>query len=199
MKELIATYLKSLNSVSVESSLFIFRGCFLFLSSSFEELSTEQVENWIRQLKSPRLDEIWARRKGMKYPSSILYFVVWHFRDKVIQEQGYVREVLEKPAIADINSQRVKKIVDQLMRQIHELSAFEGVTFVGSLIGAWMLSCPKASVLSAISSLPNSKRNEIWIKSVFPDTLSSDELKLLYRLDYWLENALKTWRAPITE
>ena len=52
MKTKIASYLKRLNSVGVESSLFIFRCCFGFLSLSFEELSAEQVEIWIKQLQN---------------------------------------------------------------------------------------------------------------------------------------------------
>lgn len=123
---------------------------------------------------------------------------MWHFRDKVLQEKGYVREVIEKPIIAEIKSARVREIIDPLNREILKFSAFEGVEFVGSLIGAWMLSCPKVSILSATGTLLHSKSNEIWIQSVFPDTLSSDELELLYRLDYWLHDALKAWKTTIT-
>src|SRR5687768_1694085 len=129
MKTKIASYLKRLNSVGVESSLFIFRCCFEFLSLSFEEFSVEQVKIWIKQLKSSELDEIWIRQKGMKSPSSILYFVVWHFRDKGLQEKGYVREVIEEPMIAEIKSAKVREIIDPLNREIHKFSAFEGVEF----------------------------------------------------------------------
>ena len=197
MKTKIDSYLKKLNSVGAESSLFIFRCCFEFLSLSFDELSVEQVENWIAQLKSSKLDEIWTRQKGMKSPSSILYFAVWHFRDRVLQEQGYVREVIEKPMTAEIKSAKVREIIDPLNREIYKFSAFEGVEFVGRLIGAWMLSCPKVSILRASSTLLQPKPNEIWIQTVFPDTLSSDELKLLYRLDYWLHDALKSWKTTV--
>jgi hypothetical protein len=198
MKTKIDSYLKKLNTVGVESSLFIFRCCFEFLSLSFEELSAEQTESWIKQLNSSELDEIWIRQKGMKSPNSILYFAVWHFRDRVIQEKEYLRGVIEKPMIAEIKFAKVHQIIDPLNREIYKFSALEGVEFVGSLIGAWMLSCPKVSILSATSTLLHAKPNEIWIQSVFPDTLSSDELVLLHRLDYWLHEALKSWKPTIT-
>ena len=198
MKTKIASYLKRLNQVSVEASLFIFRCCFDFLSFSFEELSAEQVEIWIKQLNSAELENIWIRHKGMKSPSSILYFAVWHFRDRVLQEKGYVREIIEKPMIAEGNSARVSEIVDPISREIDKFSAFEGVEFVGSLIGAWMLSCPKMSILSATGRLLHPKSNEIWIQSVFPATLSREELELLYQLDYWLHETLKSWKPTIT-
>ncbi len=197
MKTKVASYLKKLNSVGVESSLFIFRCCFEFLSLSLEELSAEQVENWIELLKSSKIDEIWIRQKGMNSPSSILYFAVWHFRDRVLQEKGYVREVIEKPMIAEIKSAKVREIIDPLNREIYKFSPFEGVEFVGSLIGAWMLSCPKAYITSATDTLFQSKSNEVWVRSVFPDTFSSEELNLLYRLDYWLDEALKSWKLTI--
>lgn len=198
MKTKIASYLKKLNLVGVESSLFIFSCCFGFLSSSFEELSAEQVEAWIKQLKSADLDKIWIRRKGMKSHSSVLYFVVWHFRDRVLQEKEYVREVVERPMIAGITSAKVRDIIDPLTREIHKFSAYEGIEFLGCLIGAWMLSCPKMSIVSATSLLPQLKPKEIWARSVFPDTLSSEELILLYRLDYWLDDTLKSWKTTTT-
>lgn len=198
MKNTIAALLKSLNSVGVESSLSIFRNCFYSLSFSFKELSVEQLENWIKQLKSPKLNEIWSRQKEI-YPSFILYFAMWHFRDKVIQEKGYSREVLGKQNIPDINAARVEEITTKINQEIIKLSTFEGVAFLGSLIGAWMLSCPKVSILSASSSMPNSQPNGIWIKSVFPDTLGKDELELLYRLDYWLYCTFEDWEVHNTE
>ena len=197
MKTKIASYLERLNLVGVESSLFIFRCCFGFLSSLFEELSAEQAEAWIKQLNSSELDEIWIRHKGLKSPNSILYFVVWHFRDIVLQEREYIREVVEKPMITGIKSEKVREIIDPLTREIHNFSAFEGVEFVGRLIGAWMLSCPKVFILSATGTLRHAKSNEIWIQSVFPATFSRDELELLYKLDYWLHDALKSWKPTI--
>ena len=198
MKTKIASYLNKLNLVDAKSSLFIFRCCFEFLSLSFDDVSAEQIELWIQQLKSSKLNEIWIQQKGMKSPSSILYFVVWHFRDRVLQENAYVREIIEKPIVTEIKSTRVQEIIDPLNREIHKFSAFEGAEFVGSLIGAWMLSYPKLSILSAAGTMPHSKPNEIWIQSVFPATLSSDELILLHRLDYWLDDALKSWKTIIT-
>jgi hypothetical protein len=199
MKTKIDSYVKKLNLVSVEAALFIFRCCFDFLAYSFDDLSAEQVEAWIKQLNNSELENIWIRHKGMKSPSSILYFVVWHFRDSVLREKEYVREVIEKQRIVhQVNSAKVSEIVDPISREINEFSAFEGTEFVGSLIGAWMLSCPKVSIQSAADKLVQSISKEGWIQSVFPDTLSREELELLYRVDYWLHEALKSWKTTIT-
>jgi hypothetical protein len=198
MKTKIASYNKKLNLVSVEAALFIFRICFDFLASSLDELSAEQVEVWIKQLNSSELEKIWIRQKGMKSPSSILYFVVWHFRDRVLQEQEYSREVVEKSRIAEPNSARVFEIIDPLQRELVKFSTFEGVEFVGGLIGAWMLSCPKVSILNGAGLLLPSRPKEVWIQSTFPDTLSNEELVLLHRLDYWLHETVKSWKPTIT-
>ena len=198
MKSKVDSYVKKLSLASVEAALSIFRICFDFLASSFDELSGEQVGNWIKQLNSSELDKRWMRQKGLKSPNSILYFAVWHFRDKVLQESGYVREVIEKRRIAEVNSARVFEIIDPLYRELDKFSALEGVEFVGSLIGAWMLSCPKVSIVSATGTLTHLKPKEIWARSVFPDTFSSDELIFLSRLDHWLDDTLKSWKTTIT-
>ena len=197
MKTKVDSYVKRLNLVSVEAALFIFRICFDFLASSLNELSAEQVEVWIKQLNSLELEKTWIRQKGMKSPSSILYYVVWHFRDRVLREQEYVREVGEKSKIAEVNSARVFEIFDPLQRELIKFSAFEGVEFVGKVIGAWMLSCPKVSILKGAGGLLPSIPKDVWIQSVFPDTLSSDELVLLHRLDHWLHEVLKSWKTTI--
>ena len=190
MKTKIASYNKKLNLVSVEAALFIFRICFDFLASSLDELSAEQVEVWIKRLNSSELEKIWIRQKGMKFPSSILYFAVWHFRDRVLQEQEYAREVVEKSKIAESNSARVFEIIDPLQRELLKFSAFEGVEFVGSLIGAWMLSSPKVSILKGAGVLLPSRPKEVWIQSTFPDTLSSEKSLLLHRLRHAAEHSV---------
>lgn len=189
MKNNIDSDLKDLNSVGIESSLVVFRNCFSFLSYSFTNLTIGQLDNWVMQLGDSNLESMWARQKEMKFPSFILYFGIWHFRDKVLHEKSYSRNLLVKQKALSINCDRVKEITDKINRFIGESTVFEGVAFLGSLIGAWMLTCPKYEILRTISP-PNSQPNEVWLKSVFSDTLgngmSSDELELLYRLDYHL-------------
>jgi len=79
------------------------------------------------------------------------------------------------------------KITNKINRYIDELTVFEGVEFLGRLIGVWMLSCPKDKILE-ISSPPNRKPDETWLDSIFSITLgndiSNDEIELLYKLDY---------------
>ena len=198
MKIKVDSYVKRLNLVSVEAALFIFRICFDFLASSFDELSAEQVEVWIKQLNSLELEKTWTRQKGMKSPSSILYYVVWHFRDRVLREQEYVRDVGETSKIADVNSAKVFEIIDPLQRELIKFSTFGAVEFVGKVIGAWMLSCPKVSILKGAGELLPSRPKEVWIQATFPDTLSGEELVLLHRLDYWLHETVKSWKPTIT-
>ena len=203
MKNKIAAHIKSLNSVDVGSSLLIFRNCFSFLSYSFTSLTVEQLGNWIKQLEDRSLDGMWARQKEMKHPDFILYFAMWHFRNKTLHEKEYFREVLEKLTVTGINYDRVTEITNKINREIDELTAFEGVTFLGCLMGAWMLSCPEELVLNETNSTRNWQPDKSWLKSVFPDTLgkgrASDELELLYRLDYLLYYTFEDLEANNTE
>ena len=104
----VITYLQDLIEIGVESSLSTFRNCFSVLSFSFDQLTVEQLGEWIAQLQNPSLAELWARQKEMKHPSFILYFAMWHYRDKALHEKGYIREVLEKLIFYDVIEDRVE-------------------------------------------------------------------------------------------
>lgn len=201
MKNDIEIYLKDLNMVGVNSSVLIFRNCFGFLSHAFGSLTIAQLDNWIQQLGRPNLESRWAQQKEMKYPSFILYFAMWHFRDKILHEKEYSRWSAEKQKPLSKSFDSTNEITKKISRNIDELTVFEGVEFLGNLIGAWMLTCPKEKV-SEISSPPNSEPSETWIKSVFSggfisDT-SKDELQLLYNLDYYLYLAFEDVEARNT-
>jgi hypothetical protein len=201
MKNDIEIYLKDLNAVGVNSSVLIFRNCFSFLSYSFESLTIEQLDDLIKQLENSNLEMLWGRQKEMKYPRFILYFAMWHFRDKILHEKEYSRWSSEKLKALSRDYQGENEITNKINRDIDALNVFEAVEFLGSLIGVWMLTYPKEKILET-SSLPNSEPNEIWLKSVFSDTvrseLSGDDLRLLYRLDYYLYLAFEDVEAHNT-
>src|SRR4030095_10906439 len=142
-----------------------------------------------------------VRQREMKYPSFILYFAMWHFRDKILHEKEYSRWSTEKQKVLSKSFDSTNEIINKINRDMDASTVFEGIEFLGNLIGAWMLTCPKDKVLE-ISSPSNSEPNEIWLKSVFSDTLrsdtSNDELKLLYRLDYYLYLAFEDVEAHNT-
>ena len=79
---------------------------------------------------------MWTQQKHRKHPSFIMYSAMMHFRDRILQEKEYPREVLEKldkPARGSAKSYEMPTRID---RELSVLSAFDGVAFLGSLIGA---------------------------------------------------------------
>jgi len=189
MKNDIDIYLEDLNALDVNSTVLIFRNCFSFLSYSFGSMTIGQLDNWIKQLGQTNLESVWMRQKEMEYPSFILYFAMWHFRNKLLHEKEYSRWSAEEQKLLSKSFDSANEIIKIINRRIDELSVFEGIEFLGNLIGAWMLTCPKDKIME-ISSPPNSEPGETWIKSVFSGgfktVTSNDELKLLYILDYYL-------------
>ena len=95
MKDRIDIHIKNLDSAGIEASLMVFNNCFSFLSFSFEELSVEQLSAWIKQLENPILESIWERQKKTKLPSFILYYVMWHFRNKTLQEKSIAEKEMK--------------------------------------------------------------------------------------------------------
>jgi len=186
----LSSRLKSLNSLSVELSLLVFQDIFDFLAFSFDKITIDELDHWISELKDPTIDDLWLRQKEMKRPSFIIYFVMWHFRNKTLQKREYSRELFEKDLTSLTNSTTANGLLDGLKQDISELSPFEGIEALGRLIGKWMLSCPKEIILNDPNLSADLQPDQGWIAHIFPGTLkndfSIDELNLLYRLDYRL-------------
>lgn len=201
MKKVNSFYINRLISVGVNNSLLVFRHCFSFLSYSFAKVTIEQLDNWIRQLENSKIDSLWLQQRKMKRPDFILYFAIWHFRDKTLHDKKYFRDASD--ILSETNYDKVTDITNQINREFDELTAFEGVAFLGNLIGAWMLSCPKKLILNETTFRENWQLNESWIKSVFPENLgkgeASEELELLYRLDTLLYYTFEDVESRNTE
>lgn len=202
MKNIIDNHLKSLNSVAIDSALSIFLNCFSTFSFSFSDVSVEQLGDWIQQLENPQLDSTWSRQKEMKHPDFILYFAMWHFRNITLHKKQYDRDHQKKIPV-NRNYAKETEISQKIIQEINALTVFDGIALLGNLIGAWMLSCPKASILNATSSMRNSQPDISWLRSLFPETLGkdllNDEIELLYRLDYLLYCTFESVEAHNTE
>lgn len=201
MKNENSFYINRLISVGINNALLIFRHCFSFLSYSFTKVTIEQLDDWIWQLENSKINSLWLRQKQMKHPDFILYFAIWHFRDKALHDKKYSREVSKKPLETSYDT--VTEITNQINRELDELTAFEGVAFLGSLIGVWMLRCPKELILTETAFRENWQPNESWLKSVFPENLgnveTSEELEILYRLEYLLYRTFEDVESRNTE
>ena len=203
METKLVNHLRSLNSINIESSLLIFRNCFSFLSFSLVNLNVEEIDNWIRHLENQTINSLWIRQKEMKYPSFILYFAIWHFRNKTLQERAFSRDAFERQTANSTKHDSLNNITNEINRDLDQLSAFDSVVFLGELIGAWMLTCPKSIILDGVDKTRNWQPNQSWLKFVYPDTLganvASGELKLLYILDYRLYYTFEDLEAHNTE
>jgi len=186
----LSSRLKGLNSLSIELSLLVFQDIFDFLASYFNKITIDELDHWISELKEPTIDNLWLRQKEMKHPSFIIYFVMWHFRNKTLQERGYSRELFEKELTSSKNRTMANDLINEIKQDISELAPFEGVEALGRLIGNWMLACPKEIILDDPNLAADLQPEQGWIAYIFPGTLkndfSIDELNLLYKLDYRL-------------
>jgi hypothetical protein len=121
----------------------------------------------------------------MKHPGFILYFVMWHFRDKTLNEKGYSRDASNKGILR--NSGNSKNVIDEINQALDGLHPFDGAEFLGTLIACWMLACPKEIIVDDSDWLGDRQPNQAWIAHVFPTTLGNNmphaELELLYSLD----------------
>jgi hypothetical protein len=115
---------------------------------------------------------------------------MWHFRNKTLHESLYHRQDSAEKAINRPEHTDVDDIVNVINQGLSQFSPFDGVAFLGELMGAWMLTCPRELILCGKNETKDWRPNQVWIRSVFPDSLaedvSADELEILYISDYYL-------------
>ena len=203
MEDNISHYLESLNSISVNSSVGVFRRCFDYLSDSFSNLGVEELDVWIKKLSNSALENLWAQQKVLKYPSLILYHVMWDFRNQALRKKEFIRETSKTQLVRNNGGRRISEITDKINLHVDELSVFDGVVFLGELISAWMLTCPKSIVVEGVNTLLDRQPSPIWLRSILGDSFealfSNEELVLLFILDYRLYYAFEDLEARNTK
>jgi len=97
----------------------------------------------------------------------------------------------------------IKEITSKINQEFDRLTAFDGASFLGILIGAWMLNCPKESILKETRLMPNPQPTDSWLEWIFLGMQgirpAIDELELIYRLDYLVYYTFEDLEARNTE
>jgi hypothetical protein len=183
-------HLGILNSIAIETSSLIFVKCVSDFSYSFDKVSREEIEVWIENFEDQTIKDHWARQKEMKYPNFIFLYIMWYFIKQIVQSRAFQRENTEQKTVEKRIFRGEGATVAGILHDISQLSVFDGVSFLGVLIGAWMLTCPKTIILSSVDKTRDWQPNQEWLSDFFPLTLGKDippeEVKLLYILDYIL-------------
>jgi len=128
---------------------------------------------------------------------------MWDFRNKALRKKEFIRETSETQFIRDKSSRRISEVADKINLHVDKLSVFDGVIFLGELISAWMLTCPKIIVIDGVNTLLDWQPGQNWLRSVlgesFESRFSNEELEFLYILDYRLYYAFEDLEARNTE
>lgn len=203
MKNQILRQLKTINSLSVNTALWVFEKSFSNFYHSIAKLSLEQIDNLILGLHNQEMEQYWNNQKKMKYPHIFFYGLLCHYKFKTLQEKNYQRESFKGIFIPNskINFYKHTFVVNKITKYVLSLPFDEGVAFLGELIGAWMLTCPEAIIRSEKNVEKIGERRVgkettdwevpiIWIKQIYPNNESGKtkdkEIQLLYVLDFFL-------------
>jgi hypothetical protein len=186
MSSLITKYLDILNSLSIDAMIGIIYNCFSDFSFKFNCVTLEQLDDWIENYPGQKIKDTWIKQRTMKHPHMIFFFMMMDIRDNTLRDRCYKRNIsnsLQRPNIR-------YDIVKSIRQDMAELSILEGITFLGELIGAWMLTCPRRSIRRYANRTRNWEPQFVWRQEIYPDTLAKDippdELELLFILDYYL-------------
>jgi hypothetical protein len=186
----IEQHLGILNSIDVASSCRIFVKCVSDFSFSFDKVSIQQIEIWVENFEDQTIKDHWVRQKEMKYPSFIFLYVMWHFMKQTVRSRAFQRESIEQKTMEKRAFRGDNAAAAGILDDISQTTVLEGVSFLGVLMGAWMLTCPKPMILNSVDQTRDWQPNQEWLEDFFPQTLGKDispeEVKLIYILDYHL-------------
>jgi hypothetical protein len=151
-------HLKMLNVVGLEDAAGIFGKC--FQSIHITSPTFNQLDDWVNNVKIPTITNSWVWQKEMKYPGFILYFAMLYYRDEILRQNLHQRQSSVEKAINSPESDYLKNIEILINQDLDQLSPFDGVRFLGELMGAWMLTCPREMILSDKDKIIKTKIRE---------------------------------------
>ena len=198
--------LKIVNTLSVNTALWVFRRGFDILYSSASTLPLEQIDEWVNESNILELEQYWRRQIQRKYPHLFLYGMLWYYKFDILKKAPYQRESSENVLIP--NSKKDygdhRPVVEHIIQNILPLPFYESIAFLGRLIGGWMLTCPEAIIRSEhkveeIGEWQTRKKTtdwEVpipWICTIYPGDptakVRDKEVQLLFVLDSCLHFA----------
>lgn len=207
--------LQSINSLSVNTALWVFRKSFDDFYSKASKLSLKQIDDWVKRLDIQDIEENWARQKQRKYPHLFVYAMLWYYKYKTLQEKNYQRESSEVVEIPNDKNDfdKYNSIAQQIGEHVLSLPFNEGVAFLGELIGTWMLTCPE-SIIRSDNNVEHVGKWQVgnettdwdvpvsWIEWIYSDNVSEKvidkETQLLYVLDFLLHFAFDDYDTANT-
>jgi hypothetical protein len=203
MENPILKQLEPINSLSVNTALWVFRKSFDDFYTKASVLPLEEIDDWVKGFNNQEIKQAWTDQKQRKYPHLFIYGMLWHYKYKTLQEKQYQRE-----SSRHIKAPNSKKdwhkhafIVEQIAESVLFLPFNDGVAFLGELIGAWMLTCPEA-VIRSENNVENVGKWQVgkettdwdvpipWIKVIYSgdarEMVRDKEMQLLFVLDFLL-------------
>jgi hypothetical protein len=205
MDDQILQELKTINSLSVNTALWVFRRSFDNFYHSVSELPLAQIDEWVASLKNQDLERDWICQRQMKYPHIFIYGILWYYKYETLREGIYQRESSENVPIpiSTKNFDKHISISEKITRYVLPLPFYEGVAFLGELIGTWMLTCPEVIIRSEtnierVGKWQGGRETADW--EVPPDWINQiyssnsrgntkNEMQLLFTLDFLLHSA----------
>ena len=136
--------------------------------------------------------------------------MLYHYQRKTLIEREYQREGFDGKFVPNSKTDfdQHKYLVDRITRYVENISFFDGVKFLGQLIGAWMLSCPATIIcsennLEQVGKWQTGKETadwEVpaqWIRQItsgdIRDLTTDTEMKLMFTLDFMLHFAFSDY------
>src|SRR5262245_7703066 len=99
MENNIEQYLTVLNTLSVNTAIWVFISCFGEFYTDASQLSLDEIDNWVKDLHNQNIEEAWNSQKQMKYPHLFIYGMLWHYKYDTLKERRYQREHSENVVI----------------------------------------------------------------------------------------------------
>lgn len=201
MKEHIQKNLEVLASLSVQETLNLLLNDILYtcIKGYISSISTVEINDWIARLG------VTEKQASLQYINNPHKFLLWMF-------MYYKSQTISSTDFHRLEPRRTKIDVSDLRNTItiyvRGLIFYEAISYLGTLMGAWILSCPNVTIREDV----NFEKMASYYQNlhVAPGGLSSfdvylgknyhksseNEKTLIFVLDYQVYLATDLWLSP---
>ncbi len=201
MKNHFREHLEGLSSLDIQDSLKLQLNEILFecLRDYTNNIPVREIKDWASHLEK---DEQQAFIQYKNNPHKFLLWMFMHYKSQTIIDAKYIRLA---NSISKANRDDLK---NGITLHIRDLIFFDAISYLGRLMGAWILSCPDGTIRQDVNfekvaqhyqdtqlAAGDSPSFDILLGENHHKS-SAEEKKLIFVLDYQLYLATDWWLSP---
>lgn len=192
--KILITHLDALNRLNVKTAIWAlgFEAYADFLRQCVKTVSADELDNWAMKFDGLPQRQYLTTYRGSDIPHRfLLSLIVDHYKYLTILERKVPRVVANQPPGTSVLEKEVALRVAQAIDSVVlNLSFPNGVEYLGTLTGLWMISCPEITIRAdpdCLEDLAHVSDDSLELKNPYASLVREGKMTLE---DYWLTATL---------